>query len=148
MKNVAIVAAICAIIAGDIAKGVPRSAGRLAEGRPRIFGHRQKSDVTLEQIVKQDANKNYILYVGAPWCHYCVKLKPTIDSLKRDYIVHEINADQHPVIVKKLGVRGLPTVIVMDKGKEVARYVGGGSRETLTNGVKTRQAQTNQYPTR
>lgn len=69
-----------------------------------------------------------LLDLWAPWCGPCKVLKPHLERLAQEYAervdLWQINADDHPELLQKLKVYGIPTLIGYDKGKEVVRYVG------------------------
>lgn len=61
-------------------------------------------------------------------CQPCLQLVPTIKRLACKYEgrvkVAQLNASTAPRTVAKLGVRGTPTVLFFDNGREVERVVG------------------------
>lgn len=64
----------------------------------------------------------------APWCSWCRRLAPTIDKLAADYngraVVAKLNTEENRNWPARLGVRGLPTVVVFKGGREFARLEG------------------------
>ena len=73
----------------------------------------------------------------APWCGPCRMMSPVIDSLNKKYSekvkVVKINTDENRKIPGELSVRGIPTVILFNEGKEVMRNVGFVSQDILEN---------------
>jgi thioredoxin 1 len=69
-----------------------------------------------------------LIDVWSHGCAPCVALAPTIKRLAAKYEgeikVAELNAGAAPRAMSKLGVRGTPTVIFINKGREVERVVG------------------------
>ena len=69
-----------------------------------------------------------ILDVWGPNCQPCKQLEPVIKSLGATYDgrikVCELNAHQAPRTASMLRVKGTPTVIYLDRGKEKERVVG------------------------
>lgn len=69
-----------------------------------------------------------LLDVWGPSCVHCQRLEPIIMELAAEYEgrvkIAEVNAAASPITMSKLGVRGTPTVIYFDRGKEVERVVG------------------------
>ena len=66
-----------------------------------------------------------IIKFGASWCQPCKMLGKTLDTMELPYELEEIDLDQKPQKAGDYGIRGVPTmVLVDDKGKEVRRVVG------------------------
>ncbi|HEX7664481.1 MAG TPA: thioredoxin family protein [Polyangiaceae bacterium] len=64
---------------------------------------------------------------GATWCGPCRALEPMLTKLAAKHAgskVVTVDVDDSPGLATQYGVRGVPTVIVFAKGKEVARQVG------------------------
>ncbi len=64
----------------------------------------------------------------APWCAPCRAMAPWLEQVEGAYQgkVHllRINADEHPELLRELGVLGIPTMLVYQQGQETARRVG------------------------
>ena len=64
----------------------------------------------------------------APWCGPCKMIAPALEELSRERAgalrVLKLNVDEAPEISQRLGVQGIPTMVLYDKGAEVARQVG------------------------
>jgi thioredoxin 1 len=74
------------------------------------------------------------LYISAAWCGPCRMLGPTMNQLQQEgYSVRKVDADTESNIVQQYGVRNIPTVILLNNGKEVARKVGNNPKETYIN---------------
>ncbi len=72
---------------------------------------------------------------GAPWCGPCKMIGPVVESLASRYegklTVCAVNTDESPATPGKYNVQGIPTLIVVKGGKEVARHVGYASEAAL-----------------
>lgn len=89
-----------------------------------------------------DCNRNYIVLFTAKWCLHCPRQKAILDQLtKEGYIVHVVEYDTHKEAADHLRVTQLPTTLVFDSGKEVARYVGLTHAEQIKANVKKRDEQ-------
>jgi len=64
----------------------------------------------------------------APWCGPCRAVAPIVEELAEEYQgkVHfvKVNTDEHPGNAGRLGIRGIPTLLVFRQGKETQRIVG------------------------
>lgn len=64
----------------------------------------------------------------ASWCGPCMMTKPILDKLAREYTgkvqFMPINADDSREVLEQFRVFGIPMVIAIQNGKEVARVTG------------------------
>jgi thioredoxin 2 len=85
------------------------------------------TDATFESVVA-GAGAPVLLDCWADWCGPCHALAPTIDALARDYagrvIVAKLDVDANPATAARFEVRGIPTVLLFDRGQLVDRLVG------------------------
>ena len=65
--------------------------------------------------------KDGMLMIGSEYCGYCQMVKPTWEQFYKfagkDFPVMAIDAVVYPELVKKLGVKGYPTIFKIQKGK-------------------------------
>ncbi|HET6795726.1 MAG TPA: thioredoxin [Gemmatimonadales bacterium] len=71
----------------------------------------------------------------ADWCGPCKMMAPTLDELARkrmgEVLVLKLDTEAHPGIASRFGIRGIPTVIAFENGKERGRQVGLADLKTL-----------------
>jgi thioredoxin 2 len=71
----------------------------------------------------------------ADWCGPCRMMAPAVDALAAHVqgkaLVGKLNTDHSSQIAEGFGIRGIPTTIVFDHGKEVARQSGALPLEGL-----------------
>jgi len=76
----------------------------------------------------------------ATWCGPCQVMGPVIDAIAGEYEgkikVLKMNVDENPVTPAKYGIRGIPTVILFNKGEVVDRIVGSQPKTNVENLVK------------
>jgi thioredoxin 1 len=78
----------------------------------------------------------------ATWCGPCQVMGPVVDTIAEEnegkMKVLKINVDENPLTPAQYGVRGIPTLILFNKGEIVDRIVGAqpkGSVDVLLKKV-------------
>ena len=90
------------------------------------------------QEVEQASGKVLIDFY-APWCAPCKMLAPVVEQIAQeheDIKVIKINADNSQELMAKFGIRGIPTLLLMNKGELVATQVGAASVSQVTKFVQ------------
>jgi thioredoxin 1 len=71
----------------------------------------------------------------AEWCRPCRAIAPAVSQLAAEYegraLVAKMNTDEHPEILARYGIMGIPTLIYFKGGKEAGRVVGLTGYETI-----------------
>lgn len=79
--------------------------------------------------------------VWSPTCAPCAKLAPVMSSIANRYPdrvrVFHSNAAEAPRLMRRLGVQGTPTVVVMHRGREKGRVVGYRPRSWFDQMIET-----------
>ena len=63
----------------------------------------------------------------APWCPYCMRLKPIFESIASKYLeirFVKINVDEQHELASRYGIRGIPVIKFFCEEKEVGEIVG------------------------
>ncbi len=72
----------------------------------------------------------------APWCGPCKAQGPILDSLAAAEggrsVIAKLDVDEAPEVAGTFGVRAIPTLLVLRRGREVARFTGIQSAATLS----------------
>jgi thioredoxin len=76
----------------------------------------------------------------ADWCQPCKQMKPTIESLEKDFDVEKIDIDAQSDVAQAHGVMSIPTLIVFKDDKEVKRFTGVTSESDI-RGLLTQLAE-------
>ena len=74
-----------------------------------------------------------ILYFTASWCAPCKALSPIMDSLRGQINFDKIDVDSNTDLSTQYGVRGVPSLVLVENGNEVGRLVGAQTKETILN---------------
>ena len=92
------------------------------------------SDGTFESDVL-GSERVTVVDFGATWCPPCRALEPTIEELSKKYEGRvdflKLDIDANPSTPQRYGIKGIPTLIVFDGGREVERVVGASSKTAL-----------------
>jgi thioredoxin 1 len=74
---------------------------------------------------------SHVLYFTAEWCNPCQRTRPIAEELKKDGMIDFVfvDADTEIELLKKFGIKSVPTYVLLEDGREVKRM----------NGAKTRQ---------
>lgn len=77
----------------------------------------------------------------APWCEPCRAQKQILEKLKETYhgkaAVKKIDIDENRHIALHLGIQSIPTIIFFKEGREINRFIGLQSEETLKGALQT-----------
>ena len=74
-----------------------------------------------------------ILYFTASWCAPCKALSPIMDSLQGQINFDKIDVDSNTDLSTQYGVRGVPSLVLVENGKEINRLTGVQSKESILN---------------
>jgi len=71
----------------------------------------------------------------ADWCGPCRIVAPVVNAVAEaragSVLVLKVDTDKSPGLSERLGIRGIPTLIVFRNGKETGRHVGVAQRSEL-----------------
>ena len=82
--------------------------------------------------------------VWAPWCGPCRMMAPAFEAaaaaLEPQMRLLKINADAEPETASRLGIRGIPTMILYAGGREIARVSGAMAAAQIAAWARDRLA--------
>ncbi len=104
-------------------------------GKPILLDRPVKvTDAEFDRVIA-DAEVPVIVDFYADWCGPCKVMAPVFDELASEQqgkaLVLKLDTDRDPQVPRRLGIRGIPTLIVFSGGKEVGRQVGVASKAVL-----------------
>ena len=109
-------------------------------GTKMFVGHPE--NVTTEIFDRQITRNTMpvLVDVWAPWCGPCRIMAPAYEAaaqeLEPNVRLVKLNSDAEPAISSRLGIRGIPTMILYHKGQEVARTSGAMSASQIVGWVR------------
>lgn len=108
----------------------------LFEGHPIAVGaaeferHRRGNDIAV------------LVDVWAPWCGPCRMMAPMFEraaaELEPDVRLIKVNADEEPGLSAQLGVRGIPTMILLRGGEVVGQTAGAMNTPQIVAWARSR----------
>jgi thioredoxin 2 len=80
--------------------------------------------------------------VWAPWCGPCRMMAPAYEAAARELEPQvrliKLNSDAEQAVAARLGIQGIPTMILFREGREVARTSGAMSATQIVRWVRDR----------
>ena len=96
------------------------------------------TDDTFESEVLR-ATQPTLVDFWAEWCAPCKMVAPIVEEVAKEYNgrlrVAKVNVDENPSTPQRLGIMGIPTLILFKDGTEVARIVGYRPKEALAEDI-------------
>ena len=82
----------------------------------------------MTDVVEASAEVPVLVDFWAPWCAPCRMVAPALEALARDHApalkVVKVNVDENPGLASRFRAMSIPTMIVVQGGQEVDRWVG------------------------
>lgn len=90
-----------------------------------------------ELVVK--SNKPVLVDFWAEWCGPCKALSPILEEVSKtseDMVFAKVNVDDHAALAQEYGIRGIPTMLIFEKGNVVKTVVGNQPKSVVEDLVK------------
>jgi putative thioredoxin len=79
-------------------------------------------------LIDESMTRPVVVDFWADWCGPCKQLMPILEKLAGEYqgafLLAKVNADEQQMLAQQLGVRSLPTVMVIKEGQPVDGFSG------------------------
>ena len=97
------------------------------------------TDPDFDRVI-EGASVPIVLDCYADWCGPCRMMAPTLDEFALAetgrVLVLKLDTDANPATARRLGIRGIPTLIGFQGGREVRRHVGLADMRVLEDLVR------------
>ncbi len=97
------------------------------------------TDGTFErEVVKNDVP--VLTDFWAEWCGPCRTIAPVLEEIAQEFEgrlkIVKINVDENPETSVRVGIQGIPTLILFKDGKPVERLVGAMPKDRLLSHIQ------------
>lgn len=101
---------------------------------------RQVTDATFETEVEK-GNGLILVDFWAEWCGPCRQIAPVLEELDTSMgdkvTIVKLNIDDNPSTPTRLGVRGIPTLMLFKDGRVVSTKIGALPKSQLVKWLET-----------
>lgn len=100
------------------------------------------ADRSLQRRFRQSVARGVTLVdFNAPWCDPCRAQAPIVRALEKRFNgtarVKIVNIEKYREIALQLGIQSIPTIILYKNGREMRRFIGLQTGETLGRALRT-----------
>ena len=135
-----IIYTVLAIVFIAVLIGISLGTGKKAE-KTKVEAENAVIPVTSAKFEKEvlNSDKRVLVDFYADWCGPCKILSPRVAEIaneNKDIKVVKINVDQNEDLARKYNISSMPTLLVIENGKELNRAVGALSKSTVLKFVR------------
>ncbi|MEF2550087.1 thioredoxin TrxC [Aurantimonas sp. A2-1-M11] len=134
---------VCAKCGGvnRVAPERPALAAKCGQCGTKLFaGHPEDIGAALFDRQLARSSIPVLVDVWAPWCGPCLSMAPAYEAaageLEPRVRLIKLNSEAEPAVASRLAIRGIPTMILFWKSREVARISGAMTRTQIVLWVK------------
>ncbi len=86
-----------------------------------------------KELIKSD---KILVDFFANWCGPCKMLAPVLEKVESDVKVIKVDTDEYEDLAREYGVMSIPTLVLLENGKEVKRNIGFIDKNKLEDFLK------------
>ena len=86
-----------------------------------------------KDLIKED---KILVDFFATWCGPCKMLAPVLEKVESNLKVIKVDTDEFEELAREYGVMSIPTLVLLEKGKEVKRNIGFIDKTNLEKFLK------------
>lgn len=115
-------------------------ARRKIKNMPKVADNDKIITLTDKNFNQQIKNKRVLVDFWAEWCGPCKMMAPILNELAEELpegqAVGKLNVEEYQSMAQKFQVRGIPTMILFENGKEINRFVGVKTKDFLKKNMQ------------
>ncbi len=104
-------------------------------------GHVAELDASTHDKATRGDGLPLLVDYWAPWCGPCRMMAPEFaraaQTLAPAVRLAKLNTEDHPAVSARAGIRGIPALILYDRGREVARLAGARPAAEIVSFVQS-----------
>jgi thioredoxin 1 len=92
-----------------------------------------EKETDFKELIKEE---KILIDFFATWCGPCRMLAPVLEKAERNIKVVKVDTDKFDDLAREYGVMSIPTLVLLEKGKEVKRNIGFIDKNNLETFLK------------
>ena len=89
-----------------------------------------------KEFTKLTKTNKILVDFFATWCGPCKMLGPVLEKTNSKIKVIKVDTDEFEELARKYGVMSIPTLVLLEEGKEVKRHIGFIDQDNLEKFLK------------